>query len=70
VISILIKKHIGIVALKPNKDLSYMNELFEAGKIKPVIDGAYRLEEVPEAFKLFSKGLHKGKVVITVDDNR
>ena len=44
-----------------------MNELFEAGKVRPVIDGPYKLEEVPEAFRLFGKGDHKGKVVITVE---
>jgi NADPH:quinone reductase-like Zn-dependent oxidoreductase len=68
-ISIINKKKIRIVALKPNKDLEYMNELFEAGKLKPVIDGPYKLHEVPEAFKLFGKGIHKGKIVITVDHN-
>lgn len=68
-ISTLNKKKIVIVALKPNKDLDYMNELFTAGKIRPVIDGAYNLEQVPEAFRFFSKGLHKGKVVITVEHN-
>ena len=60
------KKHIRLVALKTNKDLAYMNELFEAGKIKPVIDGPYKLEELPEAFRLFGKGGHKGKIVITI----
>jgi len=60
------RKKICIVALKPNKDLAYMSELFEAGKVKPVIDGPYRLEEVPKAFTLFRQGLHKGKVVITI----
>ena len=65
-ISMFSKKHIRIVALKPNKDLLYMNELFEAGKVKPVIDGPYRLNEVPEAFSIFGKGEHKGKVVITI----
>lgn len=63
------KRNIRIVALKPNKDLTYMNELFEAGKLKPVIDGPYKLAEVPNAFRLFGKGVHKGKVVITVDHN-
>jgi len=66
-ISMINGKKIRIVALKANKDLAYMNELFEAGKIKPVIDGPYKLEEVPETFRLFGKGDHKGKVVITVD---
>lgn len=66
-ISMISKKKIGIVALKPNKDLAYINELFEAGKVKPVIDGPYKLNEVPKAFRLFGEGIHKGKIVITVD---
>src|SRR5204863_7534492 len=63
-ISMIHKKYIRLVVLKPNKYLKYMNELFEAGKLKPVIDGPYRLDEVPEAFRLFAKGNHKGKIVI------
>ncbi|MGB5895224.1 MAG: NAD(P)-dependent alcohol dehydrogenase, partial [Ignavibacteriaceae bacterium] len=62
------KKTIRIVALKPNKDLDYINELFEVGKIKPVIDGPYKLNEVPEAIRYFGEGKHKGKIVITLDD--
>lgn len=65
-ISMISKKHIRIVALKPNKDLAYMNELFIAGTMKPVIDGAYKLSEVPKAFRYFEEGKHKGKIVITV----
>jgi NADPH:quinone reductase-like Zn-dependent oxidoreductase len=65
-ISRLSKKHIHIVALKTNKDLLYMNDLFAAGKIKPIIDGPYKLTEFVEAFRLFSKAEHKGKVVITM----
>ena len=65
-ISIISKKHIRIVTLKPNKDLIYMNGLFEAGKIKPVIEGPYKLNEFAEAFRIFDKGEHKGKVVITM----
>lgn len=65
-ISIIHKKHIRIVALKPNKDLEYMNGLFESGKLKIVIDGPYKLHELADAMKLFGKAAHKGKVVITV----
>ena len=63
-ISMTRKKHFRIVALKPNKDLAYMNELFEAGKIKSVIDGPYRLDQAADAFRIFTKGEHKGKMVI------
>lgn len=65
-IAMLRKKHIRIVALKPNKDLMYMNELFETGKVKPVIEGPFKLDEFAAAFRIFGKGEHKGKVVITV----
>lgn len=68
-ISMIVKKKIHILALKPNKDLTYMIELFEAGKIKPVIDGPYKLSEVPEALRLFGEGKHKGKIIITVEHN-
>jgi NADPH:quinone reductase-like Zn-dependent oxidoreductase len=60
-ISMFSKKNIRIVALKPNKDLDYINELFEAGKVKSVIDGPYKFSEVPEAIR------HFGKVVIAVE---
>lgn len=60
------KKNMLVVALKTNKDLAYMNELFEAGKMKPVIEGPYKLDEFAEAIRIFSKGEQKGKVIITM----
>lgn len=68
-ISLVSKKRVRIVPLKPNKDLSYMIELFEAGTVKPVIDGRYRLSEVAEAMRYFGQGNHKGKIVITVEED-
>src|SRR5947207_1799477 len=65
-IRMIYKKHLRLVALKQNKDLAFMNELFEAGKVRPVIDGPYRLDQLPEAFRIFSQGKHKGKMVITM----
>jgi NADPH:quinone reductase-like Zn-dependent oxidoreductase len=65
-IRLIYKKHIRIVALKANKDLVYMNELFEKGKVKVVIDGPYQLDQLPEAFRHFGRAEHKGKIVITI----
>lgn len=59
-------KHVRVVMLKPNKDLAYMSELFEAGKLKPVIGSRYELADVPEALRLFGTGDHQGKIIITV----
>jgi NADPH:quinone reductase-like Zn-dependent oxidoreductase len=48
------------------KDLVFMKELIESGKVKPVIDRYFKLSEVPEAFRYFEQGHAQGKVVITV----
>jgi NADPH:quinone reductase-like Zn-dependent oxidoreductase len=62
-------KKMGILMLKPNKDLAFMKELIAAGKVVPVIDKRYPLSKVPEALRYFGKGEAKGKVVITVENN-
>ena len=59
-------KHVRVVALKPNKDLAYMNGLFEAGKLVPVIDGPYKLADVPDALRHFGTGDHRGKIIVTM----
>ena len=59
-------KHLRVVALKPNKDLSYTNELCNAGRLVPVIDRRYEFTELPDAFRFFATGDHKGKIVITM----
>jgi len=72
-ISMTGSKKMGLVNWEPNKkeDLVFLEELFEAGKVVPVIDRRYPLSEVPEAFRYLEEGHAKGKVVITVEhDNK
>ena len=66
IIAQLYGKHVRIVALKANKDLARMNELFISGKLLPVIEGPYRLADLREAFRLFGTGDHKGKIVVVL----
>ena len=60
-------KHIRVVALKPNKDLAFVNAQFEAGHLVPIIDGPYKLEDTAKALHRFASAEHLGKIVITVD---
>ena len=65
-ISLFQKKHIRVVALKPNKDLDYMNRLYEEGKLKVVIDGPYKLEDIQQVLGIFLRAEHKGKMVLSI----
>jgi NADPH:quinone reductase-like Zn-dependent oxidoreductase len=55
--------------VQSQKDLIFIKELIESGKISPVINGCYPLSETAEAFWYFEKVHPRGKVVIIVSDH-
>jgi NADPH:quinone reductase-like Zn-dependent oxidoreductase len=60
-------KKMGLGEWHPNKkeDLDFLQQMVEAGKLKPVIDRRYALSEVPRAFRDLEAGHVRGKAVIT-----
>ena len=70
-ISMLGRKKMGVVMPMPNqKDLVFLMDLVEAGKVVPAIDRCYPLNKVPEALLYLEEGYARGKVVITVEPDK
>ena len=51
------------------KDLNFMNQLFEEGKVVAIIDRCYPLSETAEAIRYFGSGEAIGKVVVTIGND-
>ena len=70
--SMFIRQQGGSFFGEPNNEgLVALKELIESGKVKPIIDRTYPLNETPEAFQYLNKGHAQGKVVLTLGhDNK
>lgn len=66
---ILKKEHKKVVVITIEccqKDLLFIKNLIETGKVRPVIDKSYPFSKISNAFKYYGKGHVRGKVVIKV----
>lgn len=60
------KKVKNFIAQPSQNDLQFLAAQIEAGKIKPVIDRCYPLQETADAFRYIEQGHARGKVIVTV----
>lgn len=67
IISAFSGKKLGIMGYRPTReDLHLLTQLFETGKVVPIIDQCYPLHATADAFRYFGEGRFIGKVIITV----
>jgi NADPH:quinone reductase-like Zn-dependent oxidoreductase len=55
--------------VQSQKDLVFVKDLLESGKLVPVIDGSYPLSKTADAFRYYENEHPRGKVVISVDQH-
>lgn len=68
IMSKFVSQQMGMMLADMNpQDLAALAELMQSGKVKPVIDRTYKLNEVPEAIRYLEEGHARGKVIITLE---
>ena len=60
------QKMLLFLAKNSKEDLLLLKDLIESGKVRPVIDRTYPLNETADAMRYLEEGHARGKVVITV----
>ena len=67
-LSLMGSKKMGAVFAAPKpEDFNFLIELYEAGKLVPVIDRKYSLSETADAFRYYGERNTQGKIVITIE---
>jgi NADPH:quinone reductase-like Zn-dependent oxidoreductase len=66
-ISLFTGKKLSVLIHEPNKGLDRLSMLVEEGQIKPVLDGPYEFDKIPELIQYFGEGKHQGKIVVEMD---
>lgn len=71
-VSLFGKKKVGLMktAEANQRDLVFLKNLLDTGKIKPVIDRTYPFVETAEAIRYLETSRARGKVVIRVSDDK
>jgi NADPH:quinone reductase-like Zn-dependent oxidoreductase len=63
-----VNQQMGMMMADANqKDLTVLADMMQTGKLKPVIDRTYKLDQVPDAIRYLEQGHARGKVIIAVE---
>jgi len=66
-ISLFTGKKLKVLFHEPNRGIDQLSKLVEKGQIRPVIDGPYEFEKIPELIQYFGEGRHLGKIVVEIE---
>jgi NADPH:quinone reductase-like Zn-dependent oxidoreductase len=60
------QRMVSFLAHQTKADLTLLRELIETGKVRPVIDRAYPLDQAADALRYLEEGHATGKVIVTI----
>jgi len=63
------QKLIPFLARPNQEDLTVLRDLMATGRLRPVIDKHYTLDQVPQAIRHLIEGHTQGKIIVTVEHN-
>lgn len=64
----LFSKNVGFpIPTNPQKSISLITEALKSGKLKPMIDSSFKLDEIQEAFTYVLSGKKSGNVVLEIE---
>jgi len=61
------QKFVFYIAKLTKEDFGVLRDLMQSGKVSPVIDRTYKLEQTADAVRYMEEGHARGKVVVTID---
>jgi NADPH:quinone reductase-like Zn-dependent oxidoreductase len=61
------QKFIAYIAQFNKQDMTFLADLMQSGKITPVIDRTYKLNQTADALRYLEQGHARGKVVINLE---
>jgi NADPH:quinone reductase-like Zn-dependent oxidoreductase len=61
------QKFVTYIAKLTKADLNVLRDLMQSGKVSPVVDRTYKLEQTRDAVRYMEEGHARGKVVITTE---
>lgn len=60
-------RKLSLLLYKANEKMSRLQEWMKSGKVKPVVERTYALEQVPDAVRDLEQGHAQGKLVVTLN---
>jgi NADPH:quinone reductase-like Zn-dependent oxidoreductase len=61
------QKFIAYIAAFNKEDMTVLADLLQSGKMTPVIDKTYKLNETADALRYLEQGHARGKVVVKIE---